>query len=134
MALMDIVKGICATSRCKYDVYTKEKMDEILSDTYVKDDYAVIELNDVAVATQHLVDYPEGFDYNNSIVVSLAYKQTDEVIPDSWKYPGEIVYETSATTPYVVLSPQKIIIKDSGNAVMHPEANISYKVVLLKIK
>lgn len=30
MAIKDIVKGICSTSRCKYDVYTKDRTDELL--------------------------------------------------------------------------------------------------------
>ena len=33
MAIKDIVKGICNISRCKYDVYTKEKIDEMLIGT-----------------------------------------------------------------------------------------------------
>lgn len=32
MALKDIVKGICSITRCKYDVYTKEKTDELLEE------------------------------------------------------------------------------------------------------
>lgn len=31
MAIKDIVKGICNVTRCKYDVYTKEKVDELLA-------------------------------------------------------------------------------------------------------
>ncbi len=31
MAIKDIVKGICNITRCKYDVYTKEKTDEIVN-------------------------------------------------------------------------------------------------------
>lgn len=31
MAIKDIVKGICNITRCKYDVYTKEKIDEMLA-------------------------------------------------------------------------------------------------------
>jgi hypothetical protein len=30
MAIKDIVKGICNITRCKYDVYTKERTDELL--------------------------------------------------------------------------------------------------------
>lgn len=30
MAIKDIVKGICNVTRCKYDVYTKERTDELL--------------------------------------------------------------------------------------------------------
>ena len=30
MAVKDIVKGICNITRCKYDVYTKERTDELL--------------------------------------------------------------------------------------------------------
>lgn len=30
MAVKDIVKGICNITRCKYDVYTKDKIDELL--------------------------------------------------------------------------------------------------------
>lgn len=32
MAIKDIVKGICNITRCKYDVYTKEKTDELLEE------------------------------------------------------------------------------------------------------
>lgn len=33
MASKDLVKGYCKESKCEYDVYTKEKMDELLEDT-----------------------------------------------------------------------------------------------------
>lgn len=32
MALKEIVKGICDVTRCKYDVYTTEKIDELLEE------------------------------------------------------------------------------------------------------
>ena len=44
MAIKDIVKGICNITRCKYDVYTKERTDELLEakanseDVYTKSD------------------------------------------------------------------------------------------------
>lgn len=34
MASKDLVKGYCKESKCEYDVYTKEKMDELLGDIY----------------------------------------------------------------------------------------------------
>ena len=32
MASKDLVKGYCKESKCEYDVYTKEKMDELLKE------------------------------------------------------------------------------------------------------
>lgn len=34
MASKDLVKGYCKESKCEYDVYTKEKIDELLGDIY----------------------------------------------------------------------------------------------------
>lgn len=34
MASKDLVKGYCKESKCEYDVYTKEKVDEIIGDEY----------------------------------------------------------------------------------------------------
>lgn len=36
MASKDLVKGYCKESKCEYDVYTKEKMDELLADVSTK--------------------------------------------------------------------------------------------------
>ena len=51
MAVKDIVKGICNITRCKYDVYTKEKTDELLETK------ANADTTTVTTAGENLDDY-----------------------------------------------------------------------------
>ena len=51
MAIKDIVKGICNITRCKYDVYTKEKTDELLETK------ANADTTTVTTAGENLDDY-----------------------------------------------------------------------------
>lgn len=46
MAVKDKVKGICDTSKCNYDVYTSEKVDELLDELEEQLEDEVDELND----------------------------------------------------------------------------------------
>lgn len=70
MAIKDIVKGICAITRCKYDVYTKERSDELFK---IKGDFAVLtgslDKND-SIATKQ-INYPNGFTKENCVITSV---------------------------------------------------------------
>lgn len=63
MAIKDIVKGICNITRCKYDVYTKERTDELLeeinSNVYTKTE------TDYKFSTKNITT--TGTDLNNYI-------------------------------------------------------------------
>ena len=73
MAIKDIVKGICNVTRCKYDVYTKERTDELFK---VKGDFAVVtgEITMENATGKVIVNYPDGFNKDNTVVIS--YGQT----------------------------------------------------------
>lgn len=74
LATKDTVKGHCETSRCTYDVYTKEKIDEILNNVYVKDNFVVLE--GIVTVKAHSAgqiksfSYPTGFTKNNTVIIS----------------------------------------------------------------
>jgi hypothetical protein len=68
MAIKEIVKGICATTRCKYDVYTKEKIDGMFATVT-----ATI-TNETGVSNGNTsVAYPDGFTKDNTAVISVLH-------------------------------------------------------------
>ncbi len=97
MALKEIVKGICSITRCKYDVYTKDKTDEMVSDLIKTDlslrsdidtnasDIRSVESRITTITSTGTVNetsgicgidfnYPDGFNKNNTMVLSVVYK------------------------------------------------------------
>lgn len=100
MALKEIVKGICGVTRCKHDVYTKEKMDELLeekanvsevNEIYKKDNFAVIEGGLEGLVFQEeqdqcavSINYPEGFTWQNCVVVSTEINPITDVLENSY--------------------------------------------------
>lgn len=94
MAVKDKVKGICGTSKCNYDVYTSEKVDELL------DKYAVLSRNNINVGTDGSFvwdfAYPEGFNENNTVVVSMGNKlHFIETTPTEYTSFGDVWYATN---------------------------------------
>jgi hypothetical protein len=100
MALKEIVKGICDVTRCKYDVYTKEKMDELLeekansneiNEIYTKNNFAVIEGSLEGLVFQEeqdqcavSVNYPEGFTWQNCVVVSTEINPISDTLDNNY--------------------------------------------------
>ena len=71
MAIKDIVKGICSTSRCKYDVYTKEKIDEM---TKVSNkDYSEVTESGVYIVDCHTMT-------DSLATVPMPYKMAEGVL------------------------------------------------------
>lgn len=131
MAIKEIVKGICGTSRCKYDVYTKEKMDELLSEERAYTDGTSEEIigavtamlqmvpeiaminvtltGEVGTQVRTEVSYPEGFSKDNTNVVSIMEKWNQELLEDE------------TVTHYWVSSSQiKVFASTNEIEVMHP--------------
>ncbi len=99
MATKDKVKGYCKESKCEYDVYTSEKVDELLtnkantSDVYTKSEtkalinsglikvetitgsYSRSSGGDTVISTKS-VSYPEGFNKDNSILLAIGTRTT----------------------------------------------------------
>lgn len=81
MPIKDIVKGICETTRCKYDVYTKEYMDNLLDLKADKDqtDFAVIEFTMTipANSTKSMtLSYPYHYNEDSWMILSVLEKET----------------------------------------------------------
>ena len=159
MAIKDIVKGICNITRCKYDVYTKERTDELLdvkansnnvytktetnnllnnkvntSDAIVKGDIAIIS-GEIWCAKESggevEWDYPSGFNKDNCVVISHGVN----VNQDGYSYghtTNSAVGTINGTNDrYVTLGANKITIWTHNPAEYN---NIyPYKVVLMKV-
>jgi hypothetical protein len=142
MALKNIVKGICGTSRCKYDVYTKERTDELLeektnkSEVYLKDNYAVLENSIIFPAGEYggvvNIEYPTGFTKNNCIPISIMYKH-DGVWRNcmTYSYGGDTI-TVKRVIPQVELR-DTITVRITLNERTETETTQYTKVVLMKI-
>ena len=145
MAIKDIVKGICNITRCKYDVYTKERTDELLktkltsSDVYVKGDFATVIANitigDDGLLGNVTVPFPDGFTKDNCIVISTMYKNSNE-----HRYRNGYIQTGSAITNIVVglglkngTDDSKITIEAYSNDELMGGATYNVKVTLMKI-
>lgn len=135
MAIKETVKGHCGESKCTYDVYTKEKVDELLNEkvssdnVYVKDNYAVLE--GIATVKAHTVgqtttfDYPEGFTQDNTAVLSKLLGDAE----------GEELYFSTSENITVWTNPNDIEVSVSDNRENNEyDYNWKYKVVLMKYK
>lgn len=134
MALKDIVKGICDITRCKYDVYTKEKVDELLSEKanvseiYTKGNFAVINFTNTAKKQVSEVNYPTGFTMDNCVVISV-----------SMNYEGfwtttfmDSVAVQDYIQPVVLLKENTIWITEQYS--YFTEKTSTYKIVLMKVE
>lgn len=93
LATKEVVKGHCGDSKCTYDVYTKEKTDELLNDIYSKTETNNLISNkliqietiegsfsresggDTPISTKN-IDYPTGFDKDNTILLAIGTRKT----------------------------------------------------------
>ena len=134
MAIKDIVKGICNVTRCKYDVYTKERSDELFK---LKGDFAILtgtlNVSDAANGTVVWnVPLPEGFDFQNTVIFGL----TTQPIADAntmWKHNNNLgavgdveaalLYNTVTVVLYTTGRFDKVEFKGEG---------VNFKVILMK--
>jgi hypothetical protein len=147
LAVKDIVKGHCGDSKCTYDVYTKEKIDELLveanarlDNVYVKDNFAVLEGNYEGVVFAEptngalkMVDYPEGFTVNNTVIIS---KLLNNATSFGDYYNDGFDYRDGTIEQYfhVQLEPDRIRIEPMTSTPTVDWSDYSYKIVLLKYK
>ena len=177
MALKDIVKGICETTRCKYDVYTKEKSDELLAEKQNKmtvdttptenssnpvgsggvfkalsekanaSNFAILTGTMTQTGTQTIekdIEYPEGFNKNNCIVVSSMLDMVTETNEEKWSYgsamdnysmlAGCLLKRVTLYDDTIRIQGRSITVSNSHEVVAQAISNdYMYKVVLMKI-
>ena len=134
MAVKEIVKGHCGDSKCTYDVYTKEKIDELLNATK---DYATLTgvLTIPTGKSEVYIDLPEneipkGFTSLNSVVIAKAYSLTEAEQP-TWAYTDKIqVYHSLTVWDGSTTESLRVVLRDLASAEGMP---ITYKIVLMKI-
>ena len=157
MAVKDIVKGICNLTRCKYDVYTKERTDELLnevnttlgtkansSDVYVKGDFATItkalKMDSTGEIGSTGVNFPNGFTPDNSIVISTLHKVAPGVVDK--RYSSGHILNTDGYIKSIVVylgkkdgtDDSKIYIQANGDdSGFLGNTNVEVKITLMKI-
>ena len=161
MALKDIVKGICDITRCKYDVYTKDRTDELLNtkanvnDTYNKgkmDEALTEKLNksDFAVITGTMEvganntgtadhPYPDGFTvWNTYVMTQLAKPIGSQGVYQT----GQVVSTTDGNGALTLMGAQtnpKVTLREDGIriACVNPNSDgafiFDYKIMILKM-
>ena len=77
MAIKEIVKGLCPITRCKYDVYTKEKIDELVPGKITGKDYSEIVkpgiyLVDCHTMTDNMAEIPMPYKFADGILTVLG--------------------------------------------------------------
>ena len=87
MAKKEIVKGICDITRCKYDVYTKEKVDEMLK----------IEEITLLTANEGFTINSQKFFKQGNHIWGNAVITADTPFSNSYSYPVKMAY----AIPYV---------------------------------
>lgn len=115
MAVKDIVKGHCGDSKCTYDVYTKEKVDELLNKYEVLTGTITSGMNNIA--------YPEGYTKDNCIVISLAMQYDS----GPWEY--QYAHNDIEISCLVKLTDSNIYLQDNNMGA----TTRNYKIVLMKI-
>lgn len=152
MALKDIVKGICSTTRCKYDVYTKEKTDELLETKANKSDldskFALLTgtiTNDGTQVIQAEMLYPEGFNYGNCVVISSMLESntgeenvvrwTSGTAMDSMSLAtGGLMHKVTLHSDKIDIRGRSVTISDEHELLAGAITNdYMYKIVLMKI-
>lgn len=141
MASKDLVKGYCKESKCEYDVYTKEKADELLNAKVNISNFAVLTGNVTVPSSSGgtsgtvntNVNYPTGFTKDNCAPIAIGFKKQND---------SDYLYEPSSTNSsgayvngyfngYIKMSSSNVIIYSSNSG--SSEINLSYKLVLMKI-
>lgn len=162
LATKDTVKGHCGTSRCTYDVYTKEKVDELLNgkassnNVYVKNDFAVLEgivtVKAGSVGYTKTLPYPEGFTQENTVVISRILGDTEPEPEDHYLSTNQLNIEINnddlefiqqngrlrksvEEQIMVWLNPNDLDISVGDNRTTNEyDCDWKYKVVLMKYK
>lgn len=100
MAIKEIVKGICNITRCKYDVYTKEKTDELLNNkanttdvdlNYLAKKNIFVLTGDLEVSdggiTSAIKSYPKAMSLENCAILCVLTQPYNANGPtDYWAY------------------------------------------------
>lgn len=85
MALKEVVKGLCAKTKCLFDVYTKEYIDKNIK---VKGDFIVLEttvnITENGGVENYKINYPDGFNEKNCVI--LAVGLSNSMVSNHWGY------------------------------------------------
>lgn len=171
MATKDKVKGYCKESKCEYDVYTSDKVDELLAtkpnasnvytksevyqktETYTKTEVKDLVYNKIKVVTltgsysrssggesqitTKSIDYPSGFNKNNTILLAIGTKKTGNTdFPDyvfgSTGSTAADVLQAGSTRRIVRFKDSKIELGFSG--VQASDAlTVDYKLIIAQV-
>lgn len=141
MAIKDIVKGICEITRCKYDVYTKEKTDELLENkadsinVYAKGDFSVIRTTIVdkgdLTTVEKEVDLPEGFTKDNCVIISAMYSYNADYSVNNLF--SDFFNGDTSSSEYVVQINNNLKIKLFPTGMSANEKTVYISIVLMKI-
>lgn len=144
MAVKDIVKGICETSKCNYDVYTSEKVDELLDDLVASNRFAVLEgtltleaseSSGSSKTTQLDIEFPEGFNRQNCICLCVGASKHEDQYSYGIGLTSSLQMVTGSYPRYVTLgtNSDNTKIRLSVSNPSTTSASIYYKIVLMKI-
>lgn len=64
-------KYIRSNSKCKYESYSKEEIDNQLINFKLKNDFDVLTFN-LGTGNMSFFSYPEGFNKNNIVIISIV--------------------------------------------------------------
>lgn len=116
MAIKEIVKGICNITRCKYDVYTKEKTDEIVEEINAtsetkankNDVYTKTEINNLLSSKANSSDvYVKG---NFAVLTGIATSAGSSI---KTEYPSGFTYDNCV----IISAMSKYSYNLSGNEI-----------------
>lgn len=139
MAIKDIVKGICNITRCKYDVYTKERSDELF---FVKENLAYITGTILTSSPTHSIEYPSGFNKDNCVVLSVMLKKTS-LSTACWTYntTHDIISQSNGAyssrvilyDDYIKIFAKTLVLNTDAVTVGEITDDTDFKIVLMKI-
>lgn len=142
MAIKEIVKGICSLTRCKYDVYTKEKTDELLESKANISDVNAVDSKIVTLTASGTVNsesnicgikfnYPEGFNKDNTMVLSVMYETP--FLPGHYQY-NHHNYDTNSTAnSSLAILEESYIGVDLNCGLALAGETVNAKITLLKL-
>lgn len=136
LAVKDIVKGHCGDSKCTYDVYTKEKVDELLAE--VKQNNIFTSTGTITIPANERegrvkILLPEGFTTTNSVPISVGYSIGDN--EHAFWYFGSLQNTDSEciNTSYVIYINDEPNVSIQLGVANETDITANYKVVFMKI-
>ena len=141
------MKYVRCDGHCKYPAYDKNEIDEQMAKVVLKDDYATITgsitltantqdnvTNGVMAQTKFELSYPEGFNKDNSIVLTIGTKASNNDV--GYNY-GDVSGGSKAMGVTTGALPKRVFLGDVISVDMYnfatSEKSYDYKIVLMKI-